>query len=226
MSCFLLTTAARADMPGRGITAPFEVEYLRFIIDHHFSALRMTELVAGTDPARDPPVENPGEGTSRTPGFDPTASKSTSDELKSMARRENRAQREEIAEARRFLRQWYGLTHEPAVPPSGMEMIRALEASPPGDPFDHMFMEMMSRHHFMASMRSLECQVSAEMQHEELIRYCRNVVHNQVSDIQSMRMMLCRKFSICDYQPLQDPRGRHSGGPETAVIDFGYTRAR
>ena len=38
---------------GRGLTATFEVSYLKTAIDHHFSALRMTELAAGTDEQRD-----------------------------------------------------------------------------------------------------------------------------------------------------------------------------
>lgn len=222
LACIVLVAgAARAEAPGRGLTAEYEIDYLTFIIDHHFSAIRMTELVAGTDMARDPPVVNPGEGTSPTPGFASTPAKSATDELKSLARRENRVQREEIATAQRFLREWYGMTHEPRVPPSGMQMIQALEAVEPGDGFDHLFMEMMSRHHYLATLRSNECQVSAEIMHEDLIRYCRNIVHSQISDIQTMRKLLCRKFSICDYQPLADPRGRHSGGPEMAVLDFG-----
>ena len=53
----LLTTAlivgacapTLADEPGRGWSADFEKRYLRMIIDHHYSALRITELAAGTD---------------------------------------------------------------------------------------------------------------------------------------------------------------------------------
>lgn len=43
----------KADEPGRGLTRQFEINYLKFIADHHFSALRMTELAAGTDAVRD-----------------------------------------------------------------------------------------------------------------------------------------------------------------------------
>lgn len=48
-----LATVVFADVPGRGRTAAFEVNCLRFIINHHASATRMTELAAGTDPTRD-----------------------------------------------------------------------------------------------------------------------------------------------------------------------------
>ena len=103
----------------------------------------------------------------------------------------------------------------------GREMISALEAVGLGDGFDHLFMEMMSRHHYTATLRSTECLVSSEIMHDDLHRYCRGIWHSQVSDIQTMRKLLCRKFGICDYQPLEDPRGRHSGGPERATIGFG-----
>ena len=35
-----------ADQPGRGLTGPFEVELMKLTIDHHFTAMRMTELAA------------------------------------------------------------------------------------------------------------------------------------------------------------------------------------
>src|SRR6476661_3632020 len=59
----LVASPASADGPGRGHTANFEKAYLQFIIDHHYSALRMTELAAGTDLQRDTAIDNPQEGT-------------------------------------------------------------------------------------------------------------------------------------------------------------------
>lgn len=56
---------AHADGPGRGATAQFEKNYLVFIINHHYSALRMTELAAGTDLTRDAQVVAPRRGRHR-----------------------------------------------------------------------------------------------------------------------------------------------------------------
>ena len=89
----LLTTAlivgacapTLADEPGRGWSADFEKRYLRMIIDHHYSALRITELAAGTDQQRDDDI-SPMEGTSPTPRTAPVQAKAASDEIKSMAR--------------------------------------------------------------------------------------------------------------------------------------------
>ena len=62
----------------------------------------------------------------------------------------------------------------------------------------------------MAVEPSIRCQVASELEHHELQRFCSNIVHGQVSDIQDMREMLCMNFQICDYQPLTGMKGTHS----------------
>jgi uncharacterized protein (DUF305 family) len=191
-----------ADTPGRGRTAAFEINYLRFIINHHFSALRMSELAAGTDAVRDA-ATTPAEGTAPTEGFPTTPSKSRLDEIKSMARMANRMQREEIGMAQQMLREWYNVEHRPVVTPEGQRLIDAVEAAASGRPFDQAFLMNFSRHHYMALQPSLDCQIHRELEHDKLDRYCRGIVHAQVNEITEMRMMLCREFSLCDYQPSQ-----------------------
>ena len=209
LSAALATRPIVAAEPGRGRAGPFEIEYLEFIIDHHYSALRMTELAAGTEETRHA-APNPNEGTAPPPGMSRVSTKAEADALKSLARRNNRMQREEILTARRFLRDWYGRDHEPAIPDAAKTAIDRLERTPPGREFDHQFMEALSRHHFMAIEPSIRCQVASELEHHELQRYCSNIVHGQVSDIQDMREMLCMSFQICDYQPLTGMKGTHS----------------
>ena len=48
LGLLMLPLPLAADGPGRGFTAQFEIDFLKFTIDHHFGALRMTELAAGT----------------------------------------------------------------------------------------------------------------------------------------------------------------------------------
>lgn len=160
-----------ADEAGVGRTTSFEVRYLKFIADHHYSALRITELAAGTDERRDGPI-TPDEGTSPTPGEQLVTAKASSDELKSMARRNNRMQREEILTALGFLRDWYGVDYQPHVRPVNQAQIELLEAAPTGSEFDHLFMEVLSRHHFMALEPSVRCQVASDLTHAALNRYC------------------------------------------------------
>jgi len=192
-------TVALADTPGRGRTAAFEINYLKFIIDHHASAWRMTELAAGTDQVRDT-APNPNEGTSPSPGFPTTAAKSRLDQIKSMARQANRVQREEIAKAQRMLREWYGIEHQPAISADGQRLIEALDTVPAGIAFDHAFLMLFSRHHYAALTPSLNCQVNRELDHDALDRYCRGIVHAQVNEITEMRALLCEAFAVCDYQ--------------------------
>jgi uncharacterized protein (DUF305 family) len=113
VALLMLPLPLAADGPGRGLTAQFEIDFLKFTIDHHFGALRVTELAAGTDTKRNAEISSK-EGTSPSPEFPQTPAKALLDELKSLARRNNRMQREEMLTAQMFLREWYGITYEPS----------------------------------------------------------------------------------------------------------------
>jgi uncharacterized protein (DUF305 family) len=195
------TAPAQADSPGRGRTAQFERDYLTFIIDHHYSALRITELAAGTDLQRDPAVPNPQEGTAPTPDTSPTPPKAGMDDIKSTARMANRMQREEIQKAQKFLREWYGASHTPTLRPEGQQQIQLLEQTAAGSQFEQAFLQVFSNHHYAALHPSLDCQVKADIDHHQLKGYCEGIVHHQVMEINDMREMLCKQFSVCDYQP-------------------------
>lgn len=207
---------SRADEPGRGLTARFEIEYLQFAIDHHFSALRMTELAAGTDATRDGAI-SATEGTSPSPTFSMTAAKATDNEIKSLARRANRVQREEILEAQGFLRDWYKIEYQPRIRLLNRLQIELLERTPAGTQFNHYWLETFSRHHYLIMTRSLDCLVSSELRHKPLERYCRGIVNAQLGEIDAMRELLCRNHNICDYQPLTGLKGRHTGSDDEVI---------
>ena len=197
----VVVPAALADGPGRGATAEFEKTYLTFIIDHHYSALRMSELAAGTDRTRDPALDNPAEGTSPTPDFRDAAAKSTDPHIRSMARQANRAQREEIRRAQDFLHMWYGVHYVPVLSAEDRAMIGTLERTPLGAQFDRTFLRMFSSHHFTALAPSVHCQVKSDLRHEDLRRYCENIVVMQKNEINDMREMLCKRFTECGFVP-------------------------
>lgn len=199
---------ARAEMPGRGLTAQLEIDYLKFIIDHHYAALRMTELAAGTSATGQ---TSPEKGVPNTPGFPPSARKATMKKLLVMAAKNNRMQRMEIAEAQEFLREWYGINYQPMLRPENQQMLALLDGIAAGREFDHHWMETFSRHHYVAILRSIDCIVGSDLSHDELERYCEGIVQAQLKDISDMREMLCESFQICDYQPFADPKGQHSG---------------
>ena len=201
-----ITGTAFADGPGRGSTATFEKNYLIFIIDHHYSALRMTELAAGTDTQRNAPVSNPGEGTSPTPGYGATVAKASDDQIRSMSRQANRTQREEIMKAQRFLQDWYGMQHQPQLTADGQRMIVNLESTPAGAQFNQVFLRTFSNHHLSALAPSLHCQVKSDIAHTPLHRYCENIVVAQKNGINDMREMLCKKYGDCGFVPATGDR--------------------
>jgi len=59
--------------------------------------------------------------------------------LKSLARRENRTQREEILTAQNFLKTWNDITYQPKVAPESQTQIQILESATPGTDFDTKF---------------------------------------------------------------------------------------
>jgi len=93
-------------------------------------------------------VKNPQEGTSPTPDTSATPAKASDDEIKSMARQENRVQREEIVTAQRFLKDWYGVDHTPQVLPENQRAIQLLEQTSAGAQFNREFLEVFSSHHY------------------------------------------------------------------------------
>jgi uncharacterized protein (DUF305 family) len=192
---------ASADGPGRGSTATFEKNYLVFIIDHHYSALRMTELAAGTDTQRDATISNPSEGTSPTPGYGATVAKASDDQIRSMAREANRGQREEIMQAQRFLHDWYGMQHTPQLTADAQRMISMLESTPTGPQFNQTFLRTFSNHHLSALAPSLHCEVRSDIAHDSLHRYCENIVVMQTNQINDMRDMLCKQYGDCSFVP-------------------------
>lgn len=216
----LLPLAAFANAPGQGLTARFEVEFMEMTIDHHFAALRMTELAAGTDLQRNPEISG-AEGTSPTPGYAATPAKASLDDLKSMARRNNRMQREEIMTLQRFLREWYGIQYQPKVRGENNAMIALLERAQPGAEFNHVFYETFSRHHYTLMEPVNACMTGTDLSHFQLRRECQGMWHSQISDIDMMRHELREHFGIVDYQPFSgqqplrggggSPRGQHSG---------------
>ena len=202
---------AKADGPGPGLTGSFERAYLHFIIDHHFAALRMTELAAGTQLQPPPAPVVPDDTTSPSPSFPPTEAKAASPELRSLARRNNRTQREEILMAQTFLQQWYGDNYQGQITSENQQRINILENTAPGASFDVEFSRVFSRHHFVAAGASLQCLVADDVTHVALERYCNSIIHTQVSDIDEMRHLLAQQYNILDYQPLEGLEGKDSG---------------
>lgn len=130
-------------------------------------------------------------------------------------------QREEILTLQSFLRDWYGILYQPSIPASAVPMIDILEQAQPGHPFNHAFLEVFSHHHFTLLQPVNGCLTGSELKHFDLRRFCTNMWHAQMGDIDEMRHELERHYGIVDFQPFTGaqplspdsggPRGQHSG---------------
>ena len=195
--------------PGRGLTKDFEVQFMESTIDHHFSALRITELAAGTAPQRISTI-SPTDGVAQTPGYSPTQAKAALDDLKSLARQANRTQREEILMLQSFLRDWYGISYQPSVTPDGQAEIAVLEQAAAGKQFDKKFFTTFSHHHYTLLDPLNQCITGSDLLHPDLISLCNQMWHTQTAQITTMRRELARHYAIVDYQPFQAPSGQHT----------------
>lgn len=226
MSCFRLTASAaiattlslsiaaasaHADAIIPGPTGEFEESYLQFILDHHYSGLRPTELAAGTDTVG-PTQSDPYPGDPEN--YPPTMQKGTDPVVLEIASMSNAAQRREIHTGQGFLQSWYGYTATLDVIPSGQELIAELDAAEAGDPFNIAFLTGFSLHHVAAITRSLECVDRAG--HNELREYCADIVSAQTEGIQTMVSQLQTEYGI-DFDPLIPGDGA-SEVPEPATM--------
>lgn len=199
--------AALADSPVPNSTATLEIRFLQFTIDHHFGALRMTELAAGTETSPPGASINADDGTPPTPNTRPTVRKADVPDIISLARRNNRMQREEILEAQEYLYKWYGINYQPHLSAENAGMIAYLESLPAGTAFDEGFLKTFSAHHTMILAPASLCIAAHFVEHAALQRYCNNIWHSQISDIEQMRAMLCFSYNQCAFVPFkpEDP---------------------
>lgn len=190
------TASASALIPGP--TGAFEQDYLNFILDHHYSGLRATELAAGT--AVTGPTVSPGPWPANPASFPATPAKGTDPVVLDIAVRSNAAQESEINIGEGFLRDWYGHIAELNIPASGQQMLQTLEAAEPGDPFNISFLIDFSSHHIGAIARSLEC--VSEAGHAALREYCGMIVDAQTEDVLAMRRQLSSRYGITIDTPI------------------------
>jgi len=166
-----------------------EVQYLEFTIDHHYSALRMTELAAGTSAVG---------ATSNFAGspdvYPATPAKATDPVALQVATIANAAQRREIVEGQGFLQTYYGINFIPTLQLVLQPLVSYLDAAAPGDPFNVAFLEDFSGHHATLIPASQECTTAAP--HADVQAYCASIVASQTMQIGQMRIELASVYGI------------------------------
>ena len=168
-----------------------EVQYLEFTIDHHYSALRITELAAGTAA-----VGSSSNFAGSSDVFAATPAKGTNPVVLETATMANAGQRMEIAEAQGFLRDYYGSDYAPRLRPFSEPLIAALDQAAAGDPFNVAYLEVFSGHHASLLPPSQGCATTAP--HEDVRAYCAGIVEMQAGEIAEMRTELRDTYGIAN----------------------------
>ena len=146
----------------------FEIRLLTEMIDHHYGAVKMSELCPG---------------------------RTIHPELLAMCEMIKTAQLAEIQQMQAWLQSWYGVSHEPTLTRKTQKQIEHL-ASLTGEAFEIAYMTMMIEHHSMAAMMAIDC--LNEAYHPEMLNMCAMMLAAQGDEIAQMRIWLQQWYGIND----------------------------
>jgi len=146
----------------------FEIRFLEMMIDHHYGAVKMSELCPG---------------------------RTVHPELLAMCEMIKTAQLAEIQQMQTWLQTWYGVTHEPMLDRKSEKQIEYL-ATLTGAAFEKAYMSIMIEHHSMAAMMAVDC--LNEAYHPEMLNMCAMMLATQGDEIAQMRIWLQQWYGIND----------------------------
>jgi uncharacterized protein (DUF305 family) len=146
----------------------FEINFLERMIDHHFGAIKMSELCDG---------------------------RTVHAELQAMCDEIKSSQAAEVAEMQSWLQSWYGISHGPKLDRKTERQIQELSRLT-GAEFEKAYMKMMIQHHSMAAMMAIECLNKAY--HADMLNMCAMMLAAQGEEIATMRIWLIQWYGIND----------------------------
>ena len=146
----------------------FEVGFLRMMIDHHYGAVKMSELCDG---------------------------RTVHDELHEMCDSIKAMQTAEIQTMQGWLQTWYGVTHEPRLDQRTRKQIERL-ARLTGEEFEKSYMTTMIQHHSMAAKMAIDCLNQAY--NAEMMNMCAEMLAMQGDEIVQLRVWLQQWYGIAD----------------------------
>ncbi len=190
-----------------------ETDFLEFTIDHHFSALRITELAAGTAA-----VGFSSHFAGSPNAFPSTPPQATDPVVLEVATAANAAQRMEIVDTQGMLENFYDVRYVPRMLSSQRQLVDALEAAPAGDPFNIAFLEIFSGHHATLLPPARECASVAP--HAQVRAMCASMVAAQTQEIEEMRAHLASAYGITEipYVTIPNSDGRPLPVPASASL--------
>lgn len=146
----------------------FEIEFLKSMIDHHYGAVKMSELCKG---------------------------RTVHAELQAMCDSIIANQTAEIEKMRGWLRSWYGEDEEPSLTGRSRRDVERL-ARLTGAEFEKAYMTMMIEHHSMAAKMAIDC--LNEAYHPEMLNMCAMMLGMQGDEIVQLRIWLQQWYGIND----------------------------
>jgi uncharacterized protein (DUF305 family) len=160
---------ADAPAPDRS-QARFEVDFLKEMINHHAGAVEMSKLCEG---------------------------RTIHAELKEMCDEIIKAQSQGIKMMQSWLKDWYGITHNPDLDRRTERQLSELRRVT-GAEFEKAYMTMMIEHHAQAVPRMLECLLRGY--HPEMLNMCAMELGMQGDEIAQLRLWLCEWYTMCNLQ--------------------------
>lgn len=146
----------------------FEINFLESMIDHHYSAIKMSELCKG---------------------------RTLHVELQAMCDNIIASQSAEIEKMRGWLRSWYGQDEEPSLTPQARRTVARLSRLTGGE-FEKAYMMTMIEHHSMALKMGIDCLNKAY--HPEMLNMCAKMIAMQGDEILQLRLWLMQWYGIND----------------------------
>lgn len=146
----------------------FEAGFLRTMIDHHFGAVKMSELC-------DSRIVHP--------------------ELQEMCENIITNQTAEIQTMQGWLQSWYGMTHEPRLDHRTRKQVEKLSRIT-GEEFEKTYMAVMIEHHSVAAKMAISC--LNEAYHAEMLNMCAEMLAMQGDEIVQLRLWLQQWYGIAD----------------------------
>ncbi|ACB77660.1 DUF305 domain-containing protein [Opitutus terrae] len=161
------TSFAAAPAPERD-QRRFEIRSLQMMIDHHFAAVKMSELCDG---------------------------RTVHAELQQICDDIETSQMEEIVMMQSWLQSWYGITHQPKLDRKSQRQVQYLSTLT-GERFEKAYMALMIEHHSMAVRMALE--ILNEAYHPEMLNMAAMTLAKQGDEIAQMRLWLQQWYGIND----------------------------
>ncbi|MGH8991854.1 MAG: DUF305 domain-containing protein [Acidimicrobiia bacterium] len=172
-ACFLAATGTGVRVAQAGGPAPdpaaaqYEVSFLTVMSDHHQMEVDMARTCVD---------------------------KALHLELRTLCREIVGVESDEIQTMLTWLRDWYGITHEPQTDPNEREKADRMAALPSED-FEIEFMRSMRDHHRRAMVETDRCVDRAY--HPELVDLCHGISERQADDVDLMEEWSCDWYRKC-----------------------------